>query len=292
MALRQFLKQVIMSLLLVNGLLTGPLNAAMVINYASPLGDEHWRMTGNRLRCGLSLTIPDYGVAYFEQYAARPPHFILSKWEQVEKQLSATVFAKEPMWKPRAESFFITKTLVSPGEYAIYMPRDPALKALTYLARGYQTKIEYKSEQGFLVSVAISPVRFQKVYSKYQRCLGSLLPFTFASIRTSVLLFESESDELNDLEKQTLDRVIMYIRADPAIKKVRIAGYTDDRGRKSYNNAISQARAEAVEKYLLQAGIRKSLIYTTWFGLLDPVAPNNSEAGMAKNRRVVVEIKK
>ncbi|WBV70460.1 hypothetical protein PGH42_10825 [Legionella pneumophila] len=45
--------------------------AAPSIQYASPMGEENWRMTGNPLRCGLSLTIPNYGIGYFEQYATQ-----------------------------------------------------------------------------------------------------------------------------------------------------------------------------------------------------------------------------
>lgn len=262
------------------------------ITYISPLGDENWRMTGSRLRCGLSLTIPNYGIAYFEQYAARPPHFILSKWEQVERQLPATVMATPPMWKPFQKPFFISNTVISPGKYGIYLSRDPALKALTFLAQGYQTIFQYISEQKFAVTVSISPVNFQKVYARYQQCLGNLLPFGFNKVAKSIFRYDVDSFMLSEEDKDQLDKVAEYCQADTSIKKINIAGYTDDTGRRSYNNAISEYRAKEVEKYLLKKGIREYRIHTIWFGIKDPVASNETEEGRAANRRVEIILSK
>ncbi|CEK12116.1 flagellar protein MotY [Legionella hackeliae] len=264
--------------------------ATVHVDYASPMGDENWRMSGSKLRCGLSLTVPNYGIAYFEQYAAKPPHFILSKWQQVQKQLPAVVYAAPPIWKPQGKSYFISKTTVNPGEYGLYLPREPALKVLTYLAEGFQTKFEYQSEEGFPVTVALSPVHFQRVYAKYQRCLGNLLPFDYASVKTTIIYFDSDSFELSDEAKKLLKKVAIYSRVDQQVKKIKIAGYTDDTGRKSYNNAVSEARAKAVASYLQSQGVREDRLSVTWFGIKDPVAPNDSEAGKTLNRRTVVKI--
>ncbi len=43
------------------------------VDFAVPMGNSTWRVSGNPIRCGLSLTIPNYGIGYFEQYAAQPP---------------------------------------------------------------------------------------------------------------------------------------------------------------------------------------------------------------------------
>lgn len=287
-------KSRLLSLFMLSGLAFPSINYAIddvrFITYISPLGDENWQMTGSRLRCGLSLTIPNFGIAYFEQYAARPPHFIMTKWEQVERQLPATVCAKPPMWKPYQQNYFVTKTTIRPGKYGIYLSRDPALKALTYLAQGYQTIFQYTSEQGFAVTVSLSPVRFQKVYARYQQCLGNLLPYGFKQVANSVLLFDVDSSALSDEDKAKLDKVIEYCQADPAIKKINIAGYTDDTGRRSYNNAISEYRAREVEKYLIRKGIREYRISTHWYGVKDPVDSNETEEGRAANRRVEVNL--
>lgn len=51
-------------------------------NFHAPMGEQKWRVSSSRLRCGLSLKILDYGIAYFEQYATKDPHFIMSNWQR------------------------------------------------------------------------------------------------------------------------------------------------------------------------------------------------------------------
>ena len=208
----------------------GTLSAAVTIDYASPMGGENWHMNGNRLRCSLVLTVPNYGIAYFEQYAARPAHFILSNWQQVERELPAIVYAKPPVWKPRGERYVITKTTVNRGEYGLYLSRDSAIKLLNYLAQGFQTNFQYLSEQGFPTTVSLSPIRFQKVYALYQRCLGNLLPFDYESVRSTVVQFETDNFDLSDEAKQQLHKIAEYSQADDMVKRIQISGYTDDTG--------------------------------------------------------------
>lgn len=258
--------------------------------FASPMGKEEWTMSGNRLRCGLSLGIPAYGVAYFEQYATREPHFILHKYQQVERRLPATVTARPPVWKPGQSSWFIAKTHVKPGKYGLFLEREPALKALNYLANGLQTVFNYRSEQGFGVDVVISPIRFQDVYRKYQRCVGNLLPFNYDDVKESIFYFAVDEAEINPNDKAQLNRIALYSRVDRSLKEIRISGYTDDVGRKSYNNAVSELRAKSVERYLKSQRVRQNLLSVTWYGVKHPADSNATEAGRAANRRVVVEL--
>lgn len=261
--------------------------------YASPIGDEHWRMTGNRLRCGLSFLLPNYGMAYFEQYAASQPRFILTQWQQTDKYLPAVISASTPVWKPRQENYLISKVSIAPGEYGLFLKKGITITILNYLSRGYQTNIKYRSEQGFPIKITLSPINFQKKYALYQRCLGNLLPFTYEAVKTSILYFPTDGMELDDNDKRQLNKVAEYVKADADVKKVYIAGYADSRGRKSYNNAVSEIRAKAVKKYLLEQGVAGHLIFITWFGASKPFLVNdNSADDMAQNRRVMVEIRR
>ncbi len=284
------LRQLLMLILMVT--FSTSLIAGAAITYASPMGNERWQMSGNRLRCSLSLPIPNYGVAYFEQYAARKPHFIMSKWDQVERRIRANVSVLPPVWKPDGQIFRVGEATISPGKFALVLGRDQTLKLLTYLSLGFQSRFQYTSEQGFLTTVALSPIRFRASYSTYQRCLSNLLPFSFQDVQESVFYFAVNQDDLSDKDKMQLRRIAEYAQADENIQSIYIAGYTDDMGRKSYNNAISEERAKAVRKYLLKVGAPRHLLAVTWFGLKDPIQPNDTELGRAANRRVVVIIKK
>lgn len=266
--------------------------AAPHIDFASPIGNEQWRMTGNPIRCGLSLLIPNYGIGYFEQYATKQPHFILRKWEQVQRALPAQVLAKSPMWKPFGQSFFVTRSFIKPGNYGIFLSREPSLKLLTYLSQGYQANFNYLSEEGFGTTVALSPVKFQKVYARYQRCIGNLLPFNYEQMKETVFHFGVDSKLLTDADKEQLRRIAQYAEADVQVEIIRVVGYADERGRKGYNNAVSQFRAEAIKHYLLGLGVPKKKLSVTWYGALKPIARNDTDEGRAANRRVVVNLLK
>lgn len=269
---------------------TDPVAAGIPVQYASPMGEEKWQMRGNPIRCELSLTIPNYGVGYFEQQATKKAHFILRRWEGAQAKLPAQVSATTPVWKPDQRSYLVTQTFIKPGRYTIFLSSSPTLKLLTYLSQGYQMNFNYNSEEGFKVTVVLSPIRFQKVYAKYQRCLGDLLPFNYDSVKESVFRFGVDDRELALDAKEQLRRIARFVEADPQIEKIKVLGYADDRGRKGYNNAISQFRAEAVKAYLLKLGVPSEKLYVTWFGVNKPIARNDTDAGRAENRRVVVKL--
>lgn len=74
--------------------------------------------------------------------------------------------------------------------------------------------------------------------------------------------------------------------------KVEIAGYTDSAGKEKKNLILSQKRADAVRKYLIDKwGIAPDRMVAKGYGSIRPVADNSTKEGRAKNRRVdTVEI--
>lgn len=71
---------------------------------------------------------------------------------------------------------------------------------------------------------------------------------------------------------------------------VEIQGHTDAVGSTAYNLHLGEERAEAVRRFLSKQGIALNRIATISYGESEPVAPNNSRAGRAQNRRVVVMV--
>ncbi|MFM7769518.1 MAG: OmpA family protein, partial [Bacteroidota bacterium] len=68
--------------------------------------------------------------------------------------------------------------------------------------------------------------------------------------------------------------------------KLRVSGHTDNIGSRETNMALSKKRAESVKRYLMAKGIPESKFEILYFGPDKPIAPNDTEAGRAKNRRV------
>ncbi len=69
--------------------------------------------------------------------------------------------------------------------------------------------------------------------------------------------------------------------------KLHIVGHTDNVGAFDYNLGLSERRAAAVVQELTaKHGIAAARLQPAGVGMLAPVAPNDSEEGRSKNRRV------
>lgn len=73
--------------------------------------------------------------------------------------------------------------------------------------------------------------------------------------------------------------------------KALIEGYTDSTGPDHYNKDVSTMRALEVKKYLIYFGGSEDQLTAVGHGSKDPVAPNDTKEGRAKNRRVTIDSK-
>ncbi|MCI5122602.1 MAG: OmpA family protein, partial [Candidatus Electrothrix sp. AUS4] len=62
--------------------------------------------------------------------------------------------------------------------------------------------------------------------------------------------------------------------------------YTDSVGSPKRNQQVSEQRAQAVRKFLVEQGIDGALLVSKGYGQENPIADNNSTEGRAMNRRV------
>jgi outer membrane protein OmpA-like peptidoglycan-associated protein len=67
---------------------------------------------------------------------------------------------------------------------------------------------------------------------------------------------------------------------------VEVAGHTDDRGADSYNQTLSERRANSVARYLSSRGIEGMRLITVGYGESRPTADNATAGGREQNRRV------
>ena len=71
-----------------------------------------------------------------------------------------------------------------------------------------------------------------------------------------------------------------------------VEGNTDSVGGEAYNQKLSERRAEAVKDVLVKSGIEGDRLSTVGYGETRPIAPNDTEEGRAKNRRVSIDVVK
>ena len=92
-----------------------------------------------------------------------------------------------------------------------------------------------------------------------------------------------------------LDEIADLMNRNPQIDKVRITGHTDRIGTQSYNNKLSQRRAEAVKAYLVGKGVAAGRLVAIGKGEANPIVQCNEKkmADLVRclepNRRVEVE---
>ncbi len=82
-----------------------------------------------------------------------------------------------------------------------------------------------------------------------------------------------------------LERVVRLMHVRPAMQ-IRIEGHADSTGSAALNMKLSEERAIAVKRYLMQSGIAPDRLETAAYGATRPIASNATEAGRRMNRRI------
>ncbi|MDN5871046.1 MAG: OmpA family protein [Nitrococcus sp.] len=103
------------------------------------------------------------------------------------------------------------------------------------------------------------------------------------------VLFAFDSAELSAAADAPLDKLASFLRAHPSYR-VRVEGYTDSVGSMAYNQRLSERRAQSVADAMMARGIASGRMTVVGYGEANPVAPNSTEAGRARNRRVELVI--
>lgn len=97
--------------------------------------------------------------------------------------------------------------------------------------------------------------------------------------------FAHDSAALNPAFYDVLDSVALVLN-EYEKTVIEIAGHTDSTGAASYNQALSQRRAEAVSRYLVSRGVQPVRIATYGYGESQPIASDDTPEGRQQNRRV------
>ncbi|MBE0599566.1 MAG: OmpA family protein [Desulfuromonadales bacterium] len=104
------------------------------------------------------------------------------------------------------------------------------------------------------------------------------------------LEFRSNQSDLRPEFEDKLRLAVDFLRANPG-KKILVEGHTDAVGPAEANQALSQARANTIRRYLIETtGVDPQRIEARGYGESRPIADNATQAGRAQNRRVVVRV--
>ncbi|MEN8116831.1 MAG: OmpA family protein [Bacteroidota bacterium] len=105
----------------------------------------------------------------------------------------------------------------------------------------------------------------------------------------SGILFGFDSYTLNSQSETNLGKLALTLNKYEDTE-ILIEGHTDNVGDDSYNEQLSEKRANSVSEFLGLEEVAKERLITTAYGESQPVAENSTEEGRRLNRRVEVAI--
>jgi outer membrane protein OmpA-like peptidoglycan-associated protein len=105
-----------------------------------------------------------------------------------------------------------------------------------------------------------------------------------------VVYFDTNKATIQPRSFALLDQVAAIIVDKTWIKQIRVEGHTDSQGDPKKNQALSEARANAVRDYLIKQGVDVSRVVAAGFGQDHPIESNNTARGRAANRRVEFKV--
>jgi tetratricopeptide (TPR) repeat protein len=110
-----------------------------------------------------------------------------------------------------------------------------------------------------------------------------------ATVVLENIFFETGKATLKPESFPQLEQVLKFLDSNPTIR-MEISGHTDNTGSLKVNTRISQARAESVVEYLSEHGIDAGRLDAMGYAFSQPISPNDTPEGRARNRRVEFKI--
>jgi outer membrane protein OmpA-like peptidoglycan-associated protein len=104
------------------------------------------------------------------------------------------------------------------------------------------------------------------------------------------VLFASAKSELLPAAQIKLNSVADALMQQDPDSKMVVEGHTDSQGGDTYNQDLSQRRAQTVRDYLVTRGVASDRVTSQGFGSSRSIADNKSAEGRANNRRVEIVV--
>jgi OmpA-OmpF porin, OOP family len=143
---------------------------------------------------------------------------------------------------------------------------------ITYLSLG-------RHEIAATVPVADEPSQSVKLTLRYKREIPEK-PFVLAGVE-----FDTARATIRPESFPRLDAVVDFM-AHKKTARIEISGHTDNVGNAQANKTLSEKRAQACRNYIVSKGIDKKRLDAVGFGDERPIAPNDTDEGRQKNRRI------
>ena len=188
-------------------------------------------------------------------------------------------------WLDKAQKAYLDKEDESKVDQLAYLTNqrvEVAKQTIALRTAENQLKNSAAARAQALLEARDAQIRQLQSLNAKQTERGTLV--TFGDV-----LFDFDRADLKSNSRDSITTLANYLIKNPD-RKVIVEGYTDSKGSASYNQGLSERRANAVKNALVRAGVDPSRIVAQGYGKEYPVASNATDSGRAQNRRVEVTI--
>lgn len=264
-------------------------------NYLASPHQSQWQLVVDTpLECRLEHAIPAYGTAQFSARSSKKMnlHFELKMQRQLGATRNVKLTSMPPSWMP-GDAAHAMVDLKFFKQFDGYIEGNTAWQMLAELEDGRNPTFSYKSwpaQRQRQLDVGLSAVNFNKSYQLFSQCLNNLMPFSFDDIAFTILHYNNDSDELNNMSQQRLAQIADYVRYSDDIDLVLVAAYSDSALGTAAGQRLSEQRAAKIEDYFRELGLPDDRIQVEAHGKRRPIADNSTPVGRHQNRRVVISL--
>jgi len=259
--------------------------------YGASFNDAQWTAQSGPFACSVSHKIPGFGSARFARNAGGGEFFELKSSSTAFPEGLVKIESVPPVWRSDVSPAVLGQIQVG-AQQPLRLATTQVSTISAALEQG--TNVVFSSTQvsssGSNMRVALEARNFSAGYSKYQRCIAELIPYTFNQLSRTLINYATNADNLSAAVKGQLDKIVRYTKADSRVLGIIVDAHSDKLPTPEEGGAVSQRQAELVTAYLVDKGLKADTIITRWHGDKFPIATNDNKAGQAKNRRVTIRL--
>ncbi len=214
---------------------------------------------------------------------------IASLRKQAAEEKAATIMAKDKAQADAAQAQQqAAESQMQAQQAQLQAEQAQAAKAQADAARA-QAEAEAAEARAKAAEANKTAESAEAVREKLRQQLNSVLATSETArgliVNMSDVLFNTGEYTLKPAAQISLAKVAGILLAYPGLE-VQVEGYTDSVGSDTYNQTLSDKRAETVKNFLVAQGVAPNSVTSQGFGKNDPVADNSTAAGRSLNRRV------
>jgi OOP family OmpA-OmpF porin len=161
-----------------------------------------------------------------------------------------------------------TQTTAGDGNYSFTIDEFQPLKAVATISGYSNGSLPFYAPIDEEAEALINPAI----------CLVKDVPPVEEAVVMDNVYYDFDKATLKLASHASLDKLVALLNAHPEIV-IELGAHTDNIGNETYNQRLSEARAQSCVNYLISKGIDKSRLQAKGYGSTQPIAPNTKDDG-------------